>query len=176
MLATLLLLPLSLVAAESGIDGWLRYAPIADAESYHGSVPSSIVALNSSETSPVYSAGQELQLGINGILGKHCNVGHESGDESVIIVGSVSAFAGTGGNVDDLPELSDDGFYLSTTGGNVTILGQNERGALYGAFHYLEMLALGNFTEVAFASNPDAPIRWVNVSSSRILWFGKHSD
>jgi alpha-glucuronidase len=166
MLATLLLLPLGLVAAETGIDAWLRYAPVADAGSYHGQIPSNIVALNSSEVSPVYTAGRELQRGLDGLLGKQCNVGHDHGQGkgSSITVGTVTAYTGAGGNVDNLPELIEDGFYLSTTGGEVVILGQNERGALYGAFHWLEMLALGNFSEVAFASNPDAPIRWVNVS------------
>lgn len=159
MLATLLLLPLGLVAAESGIDGWLRYAPIPDAGSYHGAVPSTIVALNTSEVSPVYTAGQELQLGLDGLLGKQCSVRHETEGDPSITVGTVAAYTEAGGNVDDLPELVDDGFYLSTTGGNVVILGQNERGALYGAFHWLELVALGNFTELAFASNLAARIQ-----------------
>lgn len=168
MLATLLLLPLSFAAAESGIEAWLRYAPIADAESYHGQIPSTIVALNDSEISPVYTAGQELQRGLDGILGKQCNVGHEAGGESSITVATVAAYAEAGGHTQSLPDLVEDGFYLSTVGGDVVILGSNERGALYGAFHWLEMLSLGNFSEVAFASNPDAPIRWVNLSANLV--------
>lgn len=165
MLFTLLLLPLGFAAAESGIDAWLRYAPIPDAESYHSAIPSNIIALNSSNVSPVYTAGQELQQGISGIFGMDCNVRHETEDGPSITVGTVAAYAETGGNTHDLPDLVADGFWLSTTGGDVVILGQNERGALYGAFHYLEMLAQGNVSEVAFASNPNAPIRWVNVSA-----------
>ncbi|ETN42742.1 alpha-glucuronidase A [Cyphellophora europaea CBS 101466] len=162
MLAILLFLPLGLAAAETGIDAWLRYAPIPDAESYHGSIPSIVVALNDSQISPVYTAGQELQQGINGIFGKDCTVQYEGGDGPSVTVGTVAGYAETGGSIDELPELVDDGFYMSTVGGEALILGQNERGALYGAFHYLELLAQGNVTELAFASNPDAPIRWVN--------------
>lgn len=165
MLATLLLLPLGFAVAETGIDAWLRYAPIPDAESYHGSIPSTIVALNESHISPVYTAGQELQQGISGIFGKDCKAGHEAEHGSSVTVGTVAAYTETVGTIEDLPELVEDGFYLSTTGENVLILGQNERGALYGAFHYLELLAQGNTSEVAYASNPDAPIRWVNVSA-----------
>ena len=165
MRATLLLLPLGLVAAETGIDAWLRYASIPDAESCHGSIPSAIVALNESQMSPVYTAGQELRQGISGIFGKECTVGHEARPGSSVTVGTVAAYTETVGSLEGLPELIEDGFYLTTTGGSVIILGQNERGALYGAFHYLELLAQGNTSEVAYASNPDAPLRWVNVSA-----------
>lgn len=164
MLARLLFL-LPLAAAETGIDAWLRYAPIPDAKNYHGSIPSSIVALNESQISPVYTAGQELQQGISSIFGKDCTVGHEAEKGASVTVGTVAAYTEAVGSLEELPELVDDGFYLSTAGGNVIILGQNERGALYGAFHYLELLAQGNTSEVSYASNPDAPIRWVNVST-----------
>jgi alpha-glucuronidase len=159
---SLLLLPLGLAAAETGIDAWLRYAPLPDADSYADSVPSLIVALNESEISPVYTAGQELQQGISGILGKQCGIHHDQQDPSSIIVGTLDEYAAIGGPTDDLPELLDDGFYLSISAEQVRILSKNERGALYGAFHYLELLASGNFSELAFVSNPDAPVRWVN--------------
>ena len=55
-----------------------------------------------------------------------------------------------------------DGFWLDTTGDDVRILGQDARGALYGAFHYLSMLAQGNLSRAAFESSPSAPIRWIN--------------
>lgn len=42
------------------------------------------------------------------------------------------------------------------------ILAFNERGALYGSFEHLSMLAQGNASKVAYATNPSAPIRWVN--------------
>lgn len=163
MLATLLLLPAGLVVAENGIDAWLRYAPIPNADSYRDSIPSVIVALNDSSISPVYTAGQELQIGLSGILGTEVEVEYEAAEGTAsIIVGTVEAHTATGGNSDGLPELIEDGFYLSTSAEEVLILGQNERGALYGAFAYLELLASGNLTDLSYASNPDAPIRWVN--------------
>jgi alpha-glucuronidase len=163
MLAALLLLPLGLAAAEDGLNAWLRYAPIPNAEQYHDSIPSSVHALNSSEVSPVYTAGEELRHGISSMFGSDCEVQHEAGDGSAdLIVGTVDAYSQSGGDCDHIPDLMEDGFYLDTTGDQVLILGQNERGAIYGAFEYLSMLGQGNITEVAFASNPDAPIRWIN--------------
>lgn len=163
MLAALLLLPLGLVAAEDGLAAWLRYAPVPNAEQYHELIPSTIHALNTSEVSPVYTAGEELRHGISSMFGSDCEVKHKGANGSAdLIVGTVDAYSKLGGKTEHVPELIEDGFYLDTTGEQVLILGQNERGAIYGAFEYLSLLGQGNVTEVAFASNPDAPVRWIN--------------
>ena len=154
-----LLVPLSLVAAENGLNGWLRHAPLPQG---NYSLPFSIVTFNSTETSPIYTAGIELQKGIQGIFGKQVSVGYQNGNASSVIVATVDEYTNSGGNADEVPELTEDGFWLSTEGATTKILGQNERGALYGAFEYLSMLAQGNFSRVAYATNPNAPIRWVN--------------
>ncbi|KAK4556873.1 hypothetical protein LTR86_005853 [Recurvomyces mirabilis] len=161
------LLPLSLFAgfavAESGLAAWLRYAPLSGSQHLHSSLPSHIVALNSTVGSPVYTAGQELQNGIQSIYGKQCNIHHGHWDAaSSVVVGTVDEYTKAYGPLHNAPKLIADGYWLSTEGGTIQILGHNERGALYGTFQYLSMLAQGNFTKVAYASNPDAPIRWTN--------------
>lgn len=164
MRTLLCLISFGFAAAENGIDGWLRYAALpADLRGDYAA-PNSIVALNNTETSPVYVAGQELQKGIRGILGQSVNVSSGAvGSKSTITVGTIESFTSTGNNTGPgIPDLENDGFWLDTKDGSVQIVGQNERGALYGAFEYLSMLAQGNFSEVAYASNPSAPIRWVN--------------
>ncbi|KAI1821619.1 glycoside hydrolase superfamily [Xylaria intraflava] len=150
-----------LAAAEDGIDAWLRYARLPEDVIHHAHLPHSIVALNSTTTSPVYVAGHELQKGIRGILGKDLDVTYKSSKGPTIVVGTADAFSAAGVKT-DAPALEEDGFWLSSEGNHVQILGQNERGALYGAFEYLSMLAQGNFTKVSYATNPSAPIRWVN--------------
>lgn len=80
-------------------------------------------------------------------------------------MGTLDSFASAGGSLRGIPELDEDGFWLSTRGDTVQILGQNERGALYGAFDFLSNLAQGklsNNAELAHTSNPSASIRWVN--------------
>ena len=160
--ALLLSLLLGLVRAENGIDAWLRYAPLP--QSYRSClvIPSSIVALSSTETNPVYTAGQELQKGIQGIFGKTVEVCHGKRPGSTVFVGTVDEYVKSYGNLKAAPELEEDGFWLSNLGKTVQILGQNERGALYGAFEYLSMLAQGNFSRVEYATNPNGQIRWVN--------------
>ncbi|KAJ5958363.1 Glycosyl hydrolase family 67 C-terminal [Penicillium vulpinum] len=154
---------LGLCAAENGLNGWLRYASLPCSGQCHSNLPASIVTLNATETSPLYIAGTELQNGLKGVYGKGVKVIHNTcKTSSSVIVGTVAQYRGICGAVKDVPELEEDGFWLDIKGKSVQILGQNERGALYGTFEYLSMLAQGNFSKVAYASNPSAPIRWVN--------------
>ncbi|KAJ6564424.1 alpha-glucuronidase precursor [Mycena capillaripes] len=148
-----------LVAAENGRQAWLRYAPLPQD---HNTLPSSIIALNSSANSPVNTAGQELQKGIQGIFGKRLSVGTTGKETSSAVVGTVSQFQMAFGSSPVKDKLEEDGFWLNVKGSTVQILGQNERGALYGAFEYLSMLAQGNFSNVEYATNPAAPVRWIN--------------
>lgn len=150
-------------AAEDGLAAWLRYAPLPDASRYHNSLPSHIVALNSTTSSPVYVAAQELQQGIQSIFGKECSVGHgHQNADSSIVVGTLDEYTKAYGNISNPPDLVEDGYWLDNKGSTIQILGSNERGALYGAFQYLSLLGQGNFSKVAYASNPAAPIRWTN--------------
>ena len=170
MRSLLLLAAIGLATAEDGLSGWLRYARIQGANGYHNKLPAAIVALNATEGSPVYTAGQELSQGISGIFGKTLELstaaatkGRDNGKDATAIVGTLAAYAHSNPSAAAcLPKLIDDGFYLSASGGNVLIIGQNERGTLYGAFHYLSLLAQGNASDFRLTSNPDAPIRWVN--------------
>lgn len=162
MFRLLVFLFCGLAAAENGLNAWLRYAPLPGAVSKNAALPSSIVALNATSTSPVYVASVELQKGFHGIFGQQVNISFENTSASSVVVGTVDEYTKVNGALTPAPQLEIDGFWLSINGDEVQILGQNERGALYGAFEYLSMLAQGNFSSIAYATNPVAPIRWVN--------------
>lgn len=173
MLVSVLLLitSLGLVAAEDGLSAWLRYAPLPAKDIRHARSHSDVVILNSSLSSPVRTAGFELSSGIQSMLGQHCVVDHASKPKGrpgkqrhsgSIVAGTLEQYKHAFGASDEELELEEDGFRLDTTGRDVLILGQNERGTLYGAFEYLSMIAQGNFSKVAYTSNPSAPIRWIN--------------
>jgi alpha-glucuronidase len=154
---------LNIVTAENGLNAWLRYAPLQNFNSHHLTLPSTIIALNTSKASPVYTAGLELQKGLQGIFSqvvKISNYTHKT--SSALIVGTVDDYSKVYGDGDDAPDLDEDGFWLNTKGDTIKILGQNERGALYGAFEYLSMLAQGDFSGISSVNNPNQPIRWVN--------------
>ncbi|SPO07453.1 probable Alpha-glucuronidase A [Cephalotrichum gorgonifer] len=165
MRSLILLASIGLAAAEDGLAAWLRYAPVPYAKCHHKNLPSVIVTLNATEGLPVYTAGQELADGISSMFGKKLTFDEpdsHGNHRPTVTVGTVEAFSASGGDIEDLPELITDGYFLDISGGNVLILGQNERGALYGTFQYLERLAQGKVSDDSIASNPDAPIRWVN--------------
>ncbi|KAL4974551.1 alpha-glucuronidase A [Aspergillus desertorum] len=156
---------LGLAVAEDGLAAWLRYAPLPDAEFYHENLPSVIVPLNATVGRPIHTAAHELADGIRAIFGKHLTLQTKTDDDPTlpaVTVGTVEAYSEAAGDVSNLPELIEDGYYLSIDGASVLILGQNERGALYGTFQYLGRLAQGKVSDTSFASNPHAPIRWVN--------------
>lgn len=128
------LLPfLGYAVAEDGLAAWLRYAPISNAESLASGIPSTIVTLNTTKSSPVYTAGVELEQGINAIFSKSVQSANQLvTNGSSVTVGTLSDYQQAGGSLPTTPDLLADGFWLDTTdASNVLILGQNERGALY---------------------------------------------
>ena len=151
------------VVAEDGLDGWLRYArlPKCHTAGQLDSFPGQIITVNATKGGPLETAGSELQTGIEGILGLELENSSQEGKSS-IIVATADGFNDKYGKLPEELDLIEDGFYLSNEGDDVYIIGQNERGALYGAFEYLSMLAQGDFSKVAYSTNPDAPIRWGN--------------
>jgi alpha-glucuronidase len=154
---------INMVSTENGLNAWLRYAPLPIEVRSSCKPYSKIIALNNIESSPVYVAGNELRDGIKKILGQEIEVTFTLSEiASNIIVGTVDSFVSAGGEVQDIPKLKEDGFWLCIKDNTVQILGQNERGALYGTFEYLSMMAQGNLSKVAYASSPSSPIRWVN--------------
>ena len=157
-----IVLLLRLATGESGINAWLRYASLPASIQSEFALPSSIVALNATQSSPVYTAGQELQNGIEGIFGKKVEIAHGGQTGDSIVVGTVEEYRDAHGSLELDSHLNTDGFWLNTTGPTVQIIGQNERGALYGAFEYLSMLAQGNFSKVSYITNPKNQIRWTN--------------
>ncbi|RFU79727.1 alpha-glucuronidase [Trichoderma arundinaceum] len=163
----LLLTAFTPVFAESGIEAWLRYArlPSSATKGHLNSFPNRIVALKATKNGPLASASSELQKGIKGILGLSLEVnsgGKSCPTQKSIVVSTLDAYQSACGRLSPKLNLKEDGYWLSTKGKSVQIIGQNERGALYGAFEYLSLLGQGDFSEVAFASNPSAPVRWAN--------------
>lgn len=162
-LSILTFLPLCWHAfAEDGSQGWLRYAPIHNADD-HIAVPSHVLALNATAGSPVYTAQQELHRGIKGIFGKELvmNISATS-NSSAIVIGTIEAYIAKYGNLEAAADLQEDGFFLGTEGLSVIIVGKNERGVLYGAFEYLSRLAQGQLLPTATIYTPQVPIRWTN--------------
>lgn len=155
---------------EDGLEAWLRYAPLSSGlrSRHRHAACSLVVALSDKTHSPVYVAGRELQDGLQKILGQKVEVASVAPKEPrpSILVGTLDAVSGAGVDVSRIPALEEDGFWLDTDapGDSVRIVGQNERGAIYGAFEYLSLLAQGKLaaSAVTRAYAPSAAIRYAN--------------
>ncbi|KAL2827754.1 glycoside hydrolase superfamily [Aspergillus cavernicola] len=150
--------------SKTGIDGWLRYAKLPAHVIGGFKPPTDIIVLDETETSPVFTAGAELKRGIKGIFGEDVTTTHGGcgSNSASVVIGTIDAYARSCNLLSNMTRLTDDGFWLSVKGKTVHILGQNERGALYGTFEFLARLAQGNFSTISYASNPEVPIRWTN--------------
>lgn len=160
MLHLLLFFLASLVQAETGLQAWLRYAPLPR-HIDHPALPSSIVVLNATHGGPIETAGKELQQGLSHIFGHHARICDDDSQPAVTIA-TVETYNAAYPDSPVEGDLIEDGFWLSIKDDEVKIVGHNERGTLYGTFEYLSMLAQGNFSNVEYLTNPAAPLRWTN--------------
>jgi len=163
----MLLLASGSVVAETGEAGWLRYAPIKDAQAMqrYASLPQVVVLLDHSEVAS--SAESELTHGVSSMLGKALRV--ESSrlpNENAFVLGTVTELQ------QHFPELhagqiTGDGFWLRTLHHRghtyIVIAGADERGVLYGTFALLSRIAqLKDVSDLDDGETPAAPIRWVD--------------
>jgi len=164
LLATglLLLLRLSQTRADDGYRLWLKYDRIADAaqrEAYARSLR--FIAL--SGTSPVLkTAADELQAGLQGLLGTTIPVISSAAGRTGGIILSVGNGPASG---------NAEGYQLRSQNGNIQISSPSEAGVLYGAFALLRQLQTRQpLTNLALSSSPKVRIRmlnhWDNVNGS----------
>jgi alpha-glucuronidase len=156
----------AILRAETGANGWLRYALITDTATItqDATLPPAVTAL---DRSPITLAAQhELIRGVRGMLGRTLREEEEWPKEDAFVVGTVTGmqhrFPGW-----TAPKLRGSGFSLSniTQAGHhyILISGADDRGVLYGTFRLLDKLArLENVSSVNDTESPSAPVRWVN--------------
>lgn len=158
-----LLLVSGIAVAETGEAGWLRYAPVKNAQD--ALLPQAIVSLDHSMLAA--SAVSELKHGLNGMLGKNLRdePGLNSGNDAFVL-GTVTELQPRFSEV-RTARLTGDGFWLKTIHHRghdyILIAGADERGILYGTFALLSRIAqLQDVPNLNDKEIPAAPIRWVD--------------
>jgi alpha-glucuronidase len=152
--------------AETGADGWLRYAPLDKHESQeYAALPASLVVL--SESPVLNSAKAELMRGIRGMLGRTLSVEKSFPQESAIILGTLPALRADSPKLLDYADLHEDGFLLATEKIHgidcLIVTATTDRGVLYGVFALLSKIARGESVSALHETQqPYAPIRWVD--------------
>ena len=149
--------------AETGAEGWLRYAPIANATNYT-SLPGQIVVLGNTPTDQ--AAATELQRGLTSMLGRPFTISHQTEDNtSAIVIANLSTlskiFTLSGDKLP--PESYSLGPKTEGASHRFIVLGADARGELYGAFHLLELVGTEQpLPTKPITESPSSPIRWVN--------------
>jgi len=162
---TFLLIPKSVLRAETNEAAWLRYARLDEktAKNYE-SLPTNVVTVGDSTI--LRSAHQELVRGVQSMLGRTLEERKDLSSGNAIVVGTFDSLHGA---IPDLEpqHLSEDGFWLAKKKIGATdailIAAPNDRGVLYGVFALLERIALGqSLDRLDETQQPYAAIRWVD--------------
>ena len=155
------------VQAETGAEGWLRYAILSkQAAQHYNSLPRHIVELTNSPIAR--NAAAELSRGLNSMLGKFTQLVSFSASlppKETFLIGTPAEIQQMLPSWKLPASISAEGFSISRfkfTGHTYWIIaGGSDRGELYGIFHVLEQIAQQK-SLTADAESPSSPIRWVN--------------
>ncbi|HMK31168.1 MAG TPA: alpha-glucuronidase family glycosyl hydrolase, partial [Terriglobales bacterium] len=154
------------LAAESGIDAWLRYAPVADdALPRYASLPASAVVLGNSVV--LTTAQKELIRGLRGMLARTVRADTALPAESAMVLGTLRQLRAIEPSFTVEAELPPDGFWLVSRQLHrqpcLIVAAENDRGVLYGVFALLAKIARReDVNHLDETQRPFAPIRWVN--------------
>ncbi|WP_158987235.1 alpha-glucuronidase family glycosyl hydrolase [Lysobacter panacisoli] len=137
------LLPAFAAHAEDGYDLWLRYRPIAGAESTgYRAHATRLVAGDATPTQAATRA--ELLRGLSGLLGTEPVVAAGVDGDGTLIVGTPASSKPIAALKLKTKDLGREGYLIRSVrvdGRPATVIAANDDiGAMYGAFHYLRLL------------------------------------
>lgn len=149
----LLVLFSTLSYADDGYRLWLKYDLIKDASKRAAYARSAQFIVLTGNSSVLKTAAEELQTGLQGLLGKTVPIVASAGSKTGGIVLTTSP---------NSSQLADEGYQI-TTQQTVTISGKTAQGVLYGAFALLRQLQTGQaLNGLSLRSNPKIQVRMLN--------------
>ncbi|MGO4516825.1 alpha-glucuronidase family glycosyl hydrolase [Terriglobus sp. 2YAB30_2] len=137
--------------AEDGSAAWLRYAPVATAQ--YRAVPTRIVP--SSDSSIEHAAAEELQRGLNSMLGVHAEIAAQSASAQRGAVIRLVLTPGTS------PEALDS-YTIDASASGIRIAANTPQAELYGVFHLLELIGSEQLLPKHEQQTAAAGIRWTD--------------
>src|SRR5271168_3697318 len=164
LLALSLLSLAPLLRAETGAEGWLRYAPLPpQVAQQYGTLPLCIIT--TSQSPVAQSAASELARGVHSMLGRNLKSSSTICGEDSFILGTPLEIRRLLPTWKTASPIAPEGFTISQLAEHGhrywVIAGGTDRGQLYGVFHVLEQIAQQKAL-VADTESPSSPIRWVN--------------
>src|SRR5262245_42156081 len=162
----LLFIP-TILHAETGLDAWLRYAPLDEpgVRRYRDSIPPVLVTLGNE--APIQSAKEELVRGIRGMLNRNLRVESQASSDAAIVIGTLAQIRQAAPQLAPTGNLDPDAFWLRTIRSNgarfIVVAGQNDRGVLYGVFALLRKVSVGeSIGDLDQKETPYSQVRWIN--------------
>jgi len=160
--------------AEDGHDLWLRYQPLAAAQSV--SLLSHATQLVVGQATPTQAATRsELLRGLGGLLGQAPSLSKAVTSNGALIVGTAVSSPLIASLHLDTRDLGREGYLIKSVmveGHAATaIVGNDDIGVLYGAFHFLRLLQTGQpVTGLDLRDHPHVKLRlldhWDNLDGS----------
>src|SRR5260370_15710273 len=153
----------TLCPAETGYEGWLRYADLdRAAQTRYNSLPAIVVRRGNSPVTE--SAQRELVRGVRGVLGRVLREEHDVSREPSIVLATFAELREMAPDLKPPPDLRDDGFWIVLRRVRgvecLVVAGTNERGVLYGTFALLSRMARGeSVASLNIVQPPYTPIR-----------------
>src|SRR3984885_13430710 len=150
--------------AETGAEGWLRYAPLPpQVAQQYGAIPLCIIT--TSQSPVARSAASELARGVHSMLGRNLKTSSTICGEDSFVLGTPLEIRRLLPTWKTASPIAPEGFTISQLAEHGhrywVIAGGTDRGQLYGVFHILEQIAQQK-PVLADTESPSSPIRWVN--------------
>ena len=148
------------LAAETGREGWLRYAPVGQSGVAEPRDRRATI-LATGDSALLRSAHEELVRGLEHLLGPGWPGSHQL--PAMILLGTTARLAA----YHPPSGITEDGFWLSARkcgkSDCMVIAGGSDRAVLYGVFALLNKMARGeSLSSLQEAQQPGAKIRWVD--------------
>lgn len=139
--------------AYDGSQTWLRYSSVEGSLiAGYSSICQSLV-LSDPESDTLKNAKKELDVGLNGLLGKTLTTGSSIGAGTIVLAPEGSPLVTSAGI--DYSAINTEGFVIKSVGSATYISGKTEVGILRGVFHFLRLMQMGkDISNLTIAESP----------------------
>ena len=165
--------------ADDGYRLWLKYDLISDVgllKEYKNLIHASMVK---GESATIQAARNELQIGLNGLLGSTIPLVNNVNENGIVVAGSVKniPLLQDADLISNVMKVGDEGFVISNLIVNrkkiIVITANQDIGVMYGVFHFLKLLQTHqDISTLNIVSSPKIKLRmqnhWDNLNGTRV--------
>lgn len=151
--------------ADDGYRLWLKFDLIEDEYSRTNYLEQITFIQLEGQSTILETAQKELSKGLNGLLGQQIPLGNPSNNSQGIFLGIAGSTAQINQLVSskEMEAIGTEGYLIKELDGNIAIVGKDEKGVLYGAFHFLRLVQTHQSLEgITIQESPKVKLRLLN--------------